>query len=137
MDPSNYNLSGVQPLPYTPAPTVPQGGYVPAAPPAVPSLWGTFCTQAAATPEGLALIQWSQFDGAGQFTFGSTFLTGYGEVAGEGPGGGGRYRIQGQLVFLEFVDGSQGVGALLSQDGFGRVNAFQYGQLVYGAGNCL
>lgn len=136
MDPSNYDLSGPKTIPYipTPAPQGPQGGYAP--PPVVPAVWGAFCTQASATPEGLTLIGWSEFDGTGQFSFGSTYFSGYGEVAGTGPTGGGRYRLQSQLLFLEFVDGSQGVGAVLAQDGAGRVTAFQFGQLVYAMNYC-
>ena len=103
-------------------------------------LQGRFCTYGGSSGGGSSYSRtgWAQFDGQGSFSYGSesSFSGGAGSAYGGGPGGGGRYRVQGNVVLLQFSDGSQGQARVNVQQNDGRITELYYGSDLYSPALC-
>jgi hypothetical protein len=103
-------------------------------------LRGRFCTYGGSSGGGSSYSRtgWAQFDGQGSFSYGSesSFSSGAGMGYGGGPGGGGRYRVQGNVVLLQFSDGSQGQARVNVQQNDGRITELYYGSDLYSPALC-
>jgi hypothetical protein len=101
---------------------------------------GRFCTYGGSSGGGSSYSRtgWAQFDGQGNFSYGSesSFSSGAGMGYGGGPGGGGRYRVQGNVVLLQFSDGSQGQARVNMQQNDGRITELYYGSDLYSPALC-
>lgn len=83
---------------------------------------------------------WAQFDGRGNFTYGSeaSFSSGAGlyHSGGGNADGGGTYRVMGKQIQLMFSDGSTGVAKVVMQQNSGRITEVMYEGTLYAVGLC-
>ena len=105
-------------------------------------LRGKYCSYSGSS-SGLGTISrstWAVFDGQGRFTYGSS---GYSSgpagtiySGGDGPEGGGTYRVQGNQVYLIYSDGSQDMAMVHNRAGDGRITELKYEGQVFAPGLC-
>jgi len=133
--PQGFSLA-FQPAAFSPAASAygsaPYAGGVAQAPPAESHLWGFLCTGALQVGPGVTAIQWSEFSGTGEFTFGQDAGLPYGRVTQ----GGGTYTVVGETVQFLFADGTLGAAQVVARQPDGRIVSLAYGQVLYASGLC-
>ncbi|MCF6289463.1 MAG: clostripain-related cysteine peptidase [Desulfobacterales bacterium] len=81
---------------------------------------------------------WAYFDGRGNMQYGS-------ESSMSGGGGGyynaspttrGRYRVQGETIYMQFGDGSSGTATVYTRGSNGRINALTFEGTIYAQQLC-
>jgi hypothetical protein len=103
-------------------------------------LQGRFCTYGGSSGGGSSYSRtgWAEFDGHGNFRYGSesSFSSGAGMAYGGSPGGSGQYRVQGNTVLLIYPDGSQEQAAVHVRQNDGRITEVRYGSDLYSPALC-
>jgi hypothetical protein len=82
--------------------------------------------------------RWASFDGRGNFSYGSesSFSSRDGLAYGNNPANSGRYRVSGNLVYLQFSDGSTETAQVYNRNRDGSIAELTYGGKLYAKAMC-
>jgi len=104
-------------------------------------LRGRYCSYSSASGGGGygSSSRWAEFDGQGNFIYGSTaYSTGSGGqyYSGGGADGGGTYRVQGNQIVLMYKEGGSDVATVYNRRGDGMITEVQFEGQLYAPGLC-
>jgi len=103
-------------------------------------LKGSLCTWGGSSGGGSSYSRsaWAEFDGQGNFSYGSesSFSGGGGQAYGGSGTNTGTYRIVGDQIQLSFPDGSSDVARVGRRGSDGSITGFYYGEDLYGPELC-
>jgi len=104
-------------------------------------LRGRYCSYSSASGGGGygSSSRWAEFDGQGNFIYGSSaYSTGSGGqyYSGGGGDGGGTYRVQGNQIVLMYKDGGSDVATVYNRRGDGTISEVQFEGQLYAPGLC-
>lgn len=82
--------------------------------------------------------RWAYFDGRGNFSYGSesSFSSRDGLAYGNNPANSGRYRVSGNVVYLQFSDGSTETAQVYNRNRDGSIAELTYGGKLYAKAMC-
>ncbi len=103
-------------------------------------LYGTYCSYSGSSGSysSYSSSQWAQFDGQGNFTYGSSgSYSGGGDMYhNSGADGQGRYAVQGNTIILQYSDGSSEQAQVYVRQTNGSITEVMYQGTLYAKSLC-